>query len=296
MKEHNISGVVTPKVSKSLIVISSSSHIFDHAPTTTSQTPRKKDAHAQNTTTGRHRDAYEDDIELGFYLHTTKPVPYITSPQNQHEVFIGNLRHDLSDIVLIQKIQNLFENKAGILIPGFRLTIVQRNSKKYPRKYAFLALAGPEDEEKAYKLSGMKNLDFVAEGLRLNVTKRISTRHKNTKWNKITFNGRKCLLLNRSRSDSDILSSSPLPSNRSKSYGIEKCNTDDRASITRREFFYGQRLPTEDRVTEYKRGSGNYMKSTMIHHIRKYVCAFLNSEGNFEKYFFQSSILSCKMK
>ena len=280
MKEHNLGGVITPKVSKSLIVISSSSHIFDHAPTTT-QTPRKKDAHAQNTLTGRPRDAYEDDIELGFYLHTTKPGAYTTSPKNQHEVFIGNLRHDLSDLVLIQKIQNLFENKVGIHIPGFRLTIIQRNSKKHPRKYAFLALAGAEDEEKAYKLSGLKNLDFVVEGLRLNVTKRISTRHKNTKWNKITFNGRKCLLVNRSRSDSDILTSSPLPSNRGsgKTYGTQKCNTNDRASITRREFFYGQRLPTEDRVTEYKRGSGNYMKSTMIHHIRKYVCAFLNSEG-----------------
>lgn len=280
MKEHNVGDVVTPKVSRSLIVISSSSHIFDHA-LTTSQTPRKKDIHAQNASARHQKDAYKDDIELGFYLHTKKPVPCTTLPHNQHEVFIGNLKHDLSDLILVQKIRNLFENKAGILIPGFRLTILQRNSKKYPRKYAFLALTGAEDEEKAYKLSGMKNLDFVTEGCMLHVTKRMSTRHKNTKWNKITFNGRKCFLVNRSRSDSDILPSSPLTNNRGKYYGTDEGNTNHRGSTTRREFYYGQRLPTEDRVTEYKRGSGNYMKSSMIHHIRKYVCAFLNSEGIF---------------
>ena len=288
MKKHNTSAAITPKVSKSLIVISSSSHIFDHSPTTT-----LRETHDHNTSTQRQKDehhtirnAYEDDIEFGIYLHNTNPDHRNPSSNHQHEVFIGNLRHDLSDLVLIQKIQNLFDNKAGILIPGFRLTIVQRNSKKHPRKYAFLALSGTEDEENAYKLSGLKNLDFVVEGLSLNVTKRISTRHKNTKWNKITFNGRKCLLMNRSRSDSYILQTSS--NDRNKSYVTEniKYNSRKVSSSMRRAFFYGQRLPTEDRVTEYKRGSGNYMKATMIHHVRKYVCAFLNSEGTIYKNYF----------
>ena len=200
---------------------------------------------------------------------------------------IGNLRHDISDLVLIQKIQDLFEQRAGILVPGFRLTIVQRNSKKYPCKYAFLALAGTEDEERAYRLCGLKNLDFVIDGLKLNVTKRITARHKNTKWNKITFNGRKCLV-NRSRSETYLQTGT---THRGKSYSgpnataeIRNNKTSAISTITRREFYYGQRLPTEDRVTEYKRGSGNYLKSTMIHHVRKYVCAFLNSEGKPDKH------------
>ncbi|XP_065647682.1 schlafen-like protein 1 [Hydra vulgaris] len=51
------------------------------------------------------------------------------------------------------------------------------------------------------------------------------------------------------------------------------------SSCKKKEFFIGQRLNTEDRVTEYKRGSGNYLTNTFINHFRKYVCAFLNSEG-----------------
>eukprot|EP00112_Aurelia_sp_Birch-Aquarium-sp1_P001280 Seg1133.1 transcript_id=Seg1133.1/GoldUCD/mRNA.D3Y31 product="Schlafen-like protein 1" protein_id=Seg1133.1/GoldUCD/D3Y31 len=41
----------------------------------------------------------------------------------------------------------------------------------------------------------------------------------------------------------------------------------------------GQLLRTEDRTTEYKRGGGRYLKKSLIQHVRKYACAFLNSEG-----------------
>ncbi|NXG33083.1 SLNL1 protein, partial [Dromaius novaehollandiae] len=43
--------------------------------------------------------------------------------------------------------------------------------------------------------------------------------------------------------------------------------------------FYGAFMGSETRNVEFKRGSGEYLMGTLKHHIRKYVCAFLNSEG-----------------
>ncbi|XP_049631476.1 schlafen-like protein 1 [Suncus etruscus] len=43
--------------------------------------------------------------------------------------------------------------------------------------------------------------------------------------------------------------------------------------------FQGAFLGTESRNVEFKRGSGEYLSLTFKHHIRRYMCAFLNSEG-----------------
>ncbi|XP_044291204.1 schlafen-like protein 1 [Varanus komodoensis] len=43
--------------------------------------------------------------------------------------------------------------------------------------------------------------------------------------------------------------------------------------------FYGAFMGNETRNVEFKRGSGEYLAGTLKHHVRKYVCAFLNSEG-----------------
>ncbi|XP_068773929.1 schlafen-like protein 1 [Struthio camelus] len=43
--------------------------------------------------------------------------------------------------------------------------------------------------------------------------------------------------------------------------------------------FYGAFMGSETRNVEFKRGSGEYLMGTLKHHVRKYVCAFLNSEG-----------------
>ncbi|NWI12280.1 SLNL1 protein, partial [Crypturellus soui] len=43
--------------------------------------------------------------------------------------------------------------------------------------------------------------------------------------------------------------------------------------------FYGAFMGSETRNVEFKRGSGEYLLGTLKHHVRKYVCAFLNSEG-----------------
>uniref|UniRef100_A0A8D0GEZ4 Schlafen like 1 n=1 Tax=Sphenodon punctatus TaxID=8508 RepID=A0A8D0GEZ4_SPHPU len=57
------------------------------------------------------------------------------------------------------------------------------------------------------------------------------------------------------------------------------------SAIVRREIvgqehlFYGAFLGSETRNVEFKRGGGEYLTLTLKHHVRKYTCAFLNSEG-----------------
>ena len=46
----------------------------------------------------------------------------------------------------------------------------------------------------------------------------------------------------------------------------------------------GQTLPNEDRRIEYKIGSRKYLSKHLIGHVRKYSCAFLNSEGTYLSY------------
>ncbi|XP_060062090.1 schlafen-like protein 1 isoform X1 [Erinaceus europaeus] len=43
--------------------------------------------------------------------------------------------------------------------------------------------------------------------------------------------------------------------------------------------FQGAFLGSETRNVEFKRGGGEYLALTFKHHVRRYVCAFLNSEG-----------------
>lgn len=43
--------------------------------------------------------------------------------------------------------------------------------------------------------------------------------------------------------------------------------------------FQGAFLGNETRIVEFKRGSGEYLSLAFKHHLRRYVCAFLNSQG-----------------
>ncbi|XP_012368084.1 schlafen-like protein 1 [Octodon degus] len=45
------------------------------------------------------------------------------------------------------------------------------------------------------------------------------------------------------------------------------------------QLFQGAFLGSETRNLEFKRGSGEYLNLAFKHHVRRYVCAFLNSEG-----------------
>ncbi|XP_074073872.1 schlafen-like protein 1 isoform X2 [Macrotis lagotis] len=49
--------------------------------------------------------------------------------------------------------------------------------------------------------------------------------------------------------------------------------------IGQEKLFYGTLLGNETRNMEFKRGGGEYLNLALKHHVRRYVCAFLNSEG-----------------
>lgn len=49
--------------------------------------------------------------------------------------------------------------------------------------------------------------------------------------------------------------------------------------VGKERLFYGACMGSETRNVEFKRGGGEYLTVTLKHHVRKYVCAFLNSEG-----------------
>ncbi|XP_004450723.1 schlafen-like protein 1 [Dasypus novemcinctus] len=46
-----------------------------------------------------------------------------------------------------------------------------------------------------------------------------------------------------------------------------------------KQLFQGTSLGSETRNLEFKRGGGEYLNLALKHHVRRYVCAFLNSEG-----------------
>ncbi|XP_053123118.1 schlafen-like protein 1 [Hemicordylus capensis] len=52
-----------------------------------------------------------------------------------------------------------------------------------------------------------------------------------------------------------------------------------REIVGKERLFYGAFMGSETRNVEFKRGSGEYLTVTLKHHVRKYMCAFLNSEG-----------------
>ncbi|XP_043849763.1 schlafen-like protein 1 [Dromiciops gliroides] len=49
--------------------------------------------------------------------------------------------------------------------------------------------------------------------------------------------------------------------------------------VGQEKLFHGAFLGNETRNVEFKRGGGEYLNLALKHHVRRYVCAFLNSEG-----------------
>lgn len=53
----------------------------------------------------------------------------------------------------------------------------------------------------------------------------------------------------------------------------------DQGILGQERLFQGAFLGNETRNLEFKRGGGEYLSQAFKHHLRRYVCAFLNSEG-----------------
>jgi len=189
----------------------------------------------------------------------------------KHEVYIGNLKYDLSTRTIIDKLQELCQS-VEVTVPDFRFTIFQRKSKRHPIKYGFILLSNEREEKSVQQLDGMENLDIVPSGHKLKVQVKydISQIGKSDKAT-VSFQpmATSCRL-KKSRSTPSL-------------HSVGSQSQESRISIDskpyNKAFCYGQLLPSEDRVTEYKRGSGLYLKKSLVPTIRKYICAFLNSEG-----------------
>ena len=195
-----------------------------------------------------------------------------------HEIFVGNLQYNISTPLLIGMLQELFMT-VNVHVPDCRFMVFQRNAKKKSRKYAFVTVQSNNEEQALYELDGRDKLDYVIEGAKLQVQKRYSERHRQNKRIKISFDGKRRLVV-RSKSD-PVLGTF-------KTENVENSTTTTTVIQRKKELFIGQHLPVEDRVTEYKRGSGRYMKNMFIQHVRKYICAFLNSEGMRNSSYLQS--------
>ena len=211
----------------------------------------------------------------------TKDEACNESDVDQVELFVGNLRKDVEQDLVISKLQSLFSTiSVELSIEKFRP--LQRGSNK--AKHLFVKMENMEDIEKIVdNFDGYSDSDIVFAERTLKVCpkhykpsrKRRRRKRKNSLVKKEdefseNFDSDKrdlCRveIVRRSMSAPCIVEQQSLAMEERK-----------------RDFLVmGQILKCEDRTTEYKRGGGKYPRKFLMHDVRKYTCAFLNSEGKF---------------
>lgn len=277
--------MVSPRTSKSLITISSttihSGLINNNNNNNGSYNKINKNYHYQQQEAEINNTTNSNNSSLNNDSYSSAPAAVNSYLRQQHEVFIGNLKAEKPTMSLISNLQELFKS-VGITVALFQFTLCHRRGNN-ARKYAFVLLSNEREEKQLCTLHETEGLDFVITGLSLIVTKRKSLYHRETKKSRVTFDGRRYLECRPSKSDTAI---SEISCDHMEMMMVggsdddqQRPMTNDNGTCYQKVLYYGQNLPAEDRVTEYKRGSGNYIKHMLIPHIRKYVCAFLNSEG-----------------
>ena len=191
------------------------------------------------------------------------------------EVFIGNLKSDIPSTSLVSILVNFFSDNE-ISVPAFRIHVDQKNGKrKTIKKHAYVNVTTDEEHKQLLKLDGQQELWFVVKGKPLKIRDAMATPSVfkpdfapiSAKLDIVPTH----LKLIGSRSTPNLTTSQ-----------MQEVEDKRRPSLDTyaRQMYHGQILErTEDRNTEYKKGGGNYMKQVLIKHVRKYVCAFLNSDG-----------------
>ncbi len=191
--------------------------------------------------------------------------PTHNNDQNGFEIFIGHLKPDVEQDVIEKELQNLFSIR-GVKLKHEDFSIL-RGRKKIP-KHLFVKVKSEQDRQELIRhFNGSQNLDFVVENKALKVQPRNGSLPQNRKRKKKPDSNENELFIyenaNIGRSKSE-----PISVTSALSSGFVGVN-----------LHVGQTLQTEDRITEYKLGRGKYLKKNLVAHVRKYVCAFLNSEG-----------------
>ncbi|XP_062818874.1 schlafen-like protein 1 [Anolis carolinensis] len=168
-------------------------------------------------------------------------------------LYIGNLNPKYSREVLCSMLKDIL-GMAGVTLQRHHIEVV----KKRKQAYAFIQVAKESDSAGScseYPLGGPQVPEKSRKGLS-NET-RINAIRKSTPypWKLVD---RPMKFLSGTRSDSVIV---------------------QREIVGKECLFYGAFMGNETRNMEFKRGGGDYLTVTLKHHVRKYACAFLNSEG-----------------
>ena len=206
-------------------------------------------------------------------------------PQTKQDsdMFIGNLRPDMAPRIIMAHLQQLFHPE-GVTVQEDHLHIVNKGAKK--PKYAFLTLSSPEEKTLLIdRFDGMHGLSFVVTGKPL----RLANKFHKPKETRVVIDFPSQLpplKLNKQSRQGFAPLTNPFMQGSQSAPAISPRPTDSFNVKNIKELYLGQILRTENRITEYKRGGGNYLHMKLIHHVRKYVCAFLNSEGKMSAFVF----------
>ncbi|XP_031563956.1 schlafen-like protein 1 [Actinia tenebrosa] len=225
-----------------------------------------------------------------------------SSTPSNFSTYVGNLRCDIPVEELKNKLHSLFETVGvSVLVAD---TQVYRKSWKEP-SFGFVVLRDKSSFDlAAEKLNGTKNDEIVFTGKELIISPRrkrkpqlsklqtttkpvlTSVRNNSKKGKHKTANNHRG---KNSRSHGVAMETSTISNGDTDSSLLNARsspkNTDPSSSILNslvpqgKYFCVGQKLGTEDRLTEYKQGGGKYLDYHFKLDVGKYICAFLNSEG-----------------
>nr|XP_008118118.1 PREDICTED: schlafen-like protein 1 [Anolis carolinensis] len=216
-------------------------------------------------------------------------------------LYIGNLNPKYSREVLCSMLKDIL-GMAGVTLQRHHIEVV----KKRKQAYAFIQVA------KEVRLEQVLKQLLLASDTEQNLTKELVKKGKSL----VVGQGKKFTFGSKDGGESDSAGScSEYPlggpqvpeksrkglSNETRINAIRKSTpypwklvdrpmkflsgTRSDSVIVQREIvgkeclFYGAFMGNETRNMEFKRGGGDYLTVTLKHHVRKYACAFLNSEG-----------------
>ncbi|XP_078094415.1 schlafen-like protein 1 [Mustelus asterias] len=214
-------------------------------------------------------------------------------------LFVGNLNPDYSKELLSYMLKDLLTT-IDIVLQRHDIEVF----KKHKRAHAFIRLKTESGVQNILKqlqdpaildVNSMKGL--VVKGKTLKVAKNIrdfseNTFDKNSSAEMLKHESYTQAQKDKKRLEQtqDTLGSSPGKSSYLTNKIIDHLSTplsgtkSDSAIIGgeisgQERLFYGALMGSETRNVEFKRGGGEYLNMTLKNHVRKYVCAFLNSEG-----------------
>ena len=198
---------------------------------------------------------------------------------NYRVVYLANLRRDISLRELTNNIYNLFSSHLGIkIVPNDIFIHTNRGRDSW---YAFVDCH--EEHQAEYVLDQLKswvsrrktrfNFNLICEA-----SKTLVSAYKKERRNPRRENP----LLNVGTGEVtelfEVYNSNQSPTAHQE---IDSCtpSTSNPENTVHGIYLEGEQLGNETRNKEFKKGGGDYLKNNLKEHVSKYVCAFLNSEG-----------------